>query len=95
MQENTMTEALLVIPPFNIYLNLELAHYWVEIKQKYVHSTLSQRGNKLVVSCIYVEVNQEIQCFVYVKCFSGKIVHPYVQFQTLDLFHPKMNLTRV
>ena len=35
------------------------------------------------------DVNQKIQCFAYVKCFSGNNFYPYVQIKTLDPFHPK------
>ena len=48
----------------------------------------------LFIGCVYAEVNQKNQCFAYVKCLSGNILHPYVQFQTLDPFHPKKKLQK-
>ena len=46
----------------------------------------------LFIGCVYAEVKQQNQSAAYVKCFSGNIFHPYVQFQTLDPLHPKKNL---
>ena len=47
------------------------------------------KQSRLFIGCVYAEVNQQIQCFAYVKCFSGVIFHRYVKFQTLDPFYPK------
>ena len=41
------------------------------------------------MGCVYAEVNEQIRGFAYVKCVSGVIFHPYVQYQTLDPFHSK------
>ena len=45
--------------------------------------------NILFIGCFYAEIKQQIQCFAYVRCFSWSVFHPYVQFRTLDAYHPK------
>ena len=45
--------------------------------------------NRLFICCVYAEVNQQFQCFVYVKCFSRNTFRPYIQLQVLDAFLPK------
>ena len=39
--------------------------------------TSKNQQNTLVIGCVYAEVNQQIQWFAYVKCFSWNIFHPY------------------
>ena len=46
------------------------------------------------MGCVHAEVNQQIQGFAYVMCLSEDIFLPYVQYQTLDPFHPKKNLQK-
>ena len=37
--------------------------------------------NRLVLECVYAEVDQQIQHFAYVKCFLMNTFHPDVKFQ--------------
>ena len=53
----------------------EILWQWSENKQ-----------NSLFIGCVYAEVNRQVQCFAYVKCFSRNTFHIYVQFQALDMF---------
>ena len=54
-----------------------------KLRQKF-----KNQQNRLFTGCVYAEVNQQKHCFAYVKCFSGNVIHLYVQIQTLDPFHP-------
>ena len=54
---------------------------------------LKNQPNRLFIGSVYAEVNQQIQCFAYVKRLSGSISHPYIQFQTLDPFRPPQKKT--